>query len=88
VQAKARMAALPDGSKGEAIPTTCDLVKACVDSGAEAVVLIPPYDVPRYGPYPRTVSGARPALPRASGAFSSALSESPAAAPFPPGRRC
>jgi hypothetical protein len=58
VQAKARDAVLADGSKGPTIPTTCELVKACVDSGAEAVVLIPPYDVPRYGPYPRNVSRA------------------------------
>ncbi|GBF91555.1 serine protease [Raphidocelis subcapitata] len=45
------------GAEGS-VPSTCELVKYCVDQGAKAVVLVPPAEIPGFGPYPQDVVAA------------------------------
>ena len=76
-------------SDGAGVPSTCELVQYCIDQGAKAVVLVPPAEVPGFGPFPRDVS--RGAIRRRS-AGAAPLQTQPARAPgcrrfAPPGRR-
>ncbi|KIY92817.1 cold-active alkaline serine protease [Monoraphidium neglectum] len=53
VQSAPREVARPDGRKAQVLPTLCSLVQFCIEAGAKAVVLVPPVEVPGFGPYPK-----------------------------------
>jgi hypothetical protein len=95
LQAKARAAKVGNTTFMQ-LPTTCDMVQYCFLNGAKAAVLVPPAEVPYFGPFPPDVSPAGRAGRGGAGRAGRALAGRPSqgaprrargAAPWRPGAR-